>query len=373
MEKAWPNWEDYPVVKLAQYLAGLTAQQDVWSEAGKALVSLFGADVVAFGERRADGAVIVHHWAFSDQQVGETWSGPVATLGRADASHSDIGLETRKAIAETLESGSLTSRRILTPEPLSVAFLPIPQEDQVTAVMLVGHRTPEPLPQERLNVYLAVAGLVGSIDRDITERKRVEEALRESERILNATGKMGKIGGWEHDLATGKAAWTHALCDIFGIPYDQEPPGVDEHISYYPPRDRKILEQAYDQAVNNGTPFDLELRVYTSEKKLIWCRAQGEPVYKDGKCVAMRGTFQDITDRKQVEEELREHREHLEKLVAERTAELRTLVNAMAGREVRMAELKDVIRKLRAQLEEAGLEPVADDPLMGSGAESRSA
>ena len=51
----------------------------------------------------------------------------------------------------------------------------------------------------------------------------------------------------------------------------------------------------------------------------------------------------------------------------QRTAELRNIVNLMAGREVRMAELKDVIRKLRAQLEAAGLQPVADDPLLGSG------
>jgi len=62
--------------------------------------------------------------------------------------------------------------------------------------------------------------------------------------------------------------------------------------------------------------------------------------------------------------ELRRYQEHLEDLVAERTAELRKLVTLMAGREVRMAELKDVIRKLRAQLEEAGLRPVADDPLL---------
>ena len=57
------------------------------------------------------------------------------------------------------------------------------------------------------------------------------------------------------------------------------------------------------------------------------------------------------------------HAAELEGRVAERTAELRQMVNLMAGREVRMAELKDVIRELRAQLEAAGMEPAADDPL----------
>jgi chromosome segregation ATPase len=101
---------------------------------------------------------------------------------------------------------------------------------------------------------------------------------------------------------------------------------------------------------------------------------------------------QEITERKRAEEELEKHREHLEELVKERTAELtkanqhlrqqieerkrvedavekrtdelRTMVNAMAGREVRMAELKEAIQKLRTQVEEAGMTPVADDPLL---------
>ena len=62
-------------------------------------------------------------------------------------------------------------------------------------------------------------------------------------------------------------------------------------------------------------------------------------------------------------EELQKYRVHLEKMIQERTTELQKTVNLLAGRELRMAELKKVIKKLSAQLEEAGLTPVADDPL----------
>jgi PAS domain S-box-containing protein len=156
---------------------------------------------------------------------------------------------------------------------------------------------------------------IQELERAVSERLRVEEALRESERILNATGKIGKIGGWEHDLATGKAVWTEALFDIIEIPYNQEPPGTEEHLSYYPLKDRKILEQAYNLAVKEGIPFDVELQVYTARRRPIWCRAQGEPVFESGKCVKMRGVFQDITDRKQSEEALRKSQAHLRTLV----------------------------------------------------------
>lgn len=70
-----------------------------------------------------------------------------------------------------------------------------------------------------------------------------------------------------------------------------------------------------------------------------------------------------ISQLRQEQDELRKQRDNIEEIVEERTAELKKLVNLMAGREVRMAELKKAIRKLRAQLEEAGIKPVANDPL----------
>ncbi len=66
--------------------------------------------------------------------------------------------------------------------------------------------------------------------------------------------------------------------------------------------------------------------------------------------------------RKQMQDELAKHRDHLEELVKERTKKLQIVINSMSGREVRMAELKKVIKNLRSQLEGAGMKPVADDP-----------
>ena len=72
----------------------------------------------------------------------------------------------------------------------------------------------------------------------------------------------------------------------------------------------------------------------------------------------------EMAERKRAEEDLEKHREYLEEGVRDRTEELRKTINLMAGRENRMAELKRAIGRLRAQLEEAGMTPVADDPLM---------
>jgi len=140
-----------------------------------------------------------------------------------------------------------------------------------------------------------------SLRRQVLQRTA---ELAKSQKILNETGKIGKIGGWEHDLLTGKALWTEALFDLLEIPYDQAPPGVAEHLSYYTIRDQKILTNAYNQAIEEGTPFDLELEGYTAQKRPICCRVQGKPVLKNNRCVKLHGTFQEITDLKRAQEEL---------------------------------------------------------------------
>jgi PAS domain S-box-containing protein len=156
--------------------------------------------------------------------------------------------------------------------------------------------------------------MVGTM-ADISDRKRAEEALRDSERILNQVGQMARIGGWEHDLITGKAKWTRALYDLIKLEPGSEPPGTEEHLGYYPPKDRLILEEAYQRSVKDQVSFDLELQCRTTEGELRWFRAYGEPVCRDGICVKMRGTFQDITDRKLAELALRESEEKYRSLV----------------------------------------------------------
>ncbi|MFH1738445.1 MAG: PAS domain-containing protein, partial [bacterium] len=190
---------------------------------------------------------------------------------------------------------------------------------------------------ERLEAYSR------DLEKEIEERKLAEETLRQRDTILNETGRMARIGGWEHDLTTGKAVWTRALYDIIEID-SGDPPGVGEHSSYYPPEHRRVLEAAYQRAIEKGEPFDLELQVYTAKGKLLWCRAFGEPEFRDGKCVKMKGTFQDISVRKQAQEEIRKLNEDLERRIAERTEELAVRVSEVEQLNNAMLNLLEDLR-----------------------------
>jgi PAS domain S-box-containing protein len=157
--------------------------------------------------------------------------------------------------------------------------------------------------EQLIDELLELRRRVVELEASEIELKRTEEALRKSEAILNETGRIARIGGWEHDLITGQATWTRPLYDIIELE-SEVPPGPNEHLDYYPPQDRAILAVAYQRAIETGEPFDLELQCHTAKERLFWARAIGQPVFHEGKCVRMVGTFQDITERKRAEEAL---------------------------------------------------------------------
>jgi PAS domain S-box-containing protein len=138
------------------------------------------------------------------------------------------------------------------------------------------------------------------IELDITERKQVEEELKRSRDLLNATGRVAKVGGWELDLATNKLFWTEEVYRIHRLPMDREP-DVRTAIEFYRPESRPVIERAVQQAIEHGEPFDVQLQILTTDGDPRWVQAVGQVEQRDGKVSRVFGTFQDITERKRAE------------------------------------------------------------------------
>lgn len=138
--------------------------------------------------------------------------------------------------------------------------------------------------------------------RDITERKRVVEALRRSEELLNETGDMARVGGWEIDLQTEKVIWTRTTRDIHEVP-NSYVPTLEAAIDFFPEAKQELTD-AIRRAREEGVSFDLELPFVTAKGNKLWTHAIGKPEFRDGVCVRLHGTFQDITDRKSADEEI---------------------------------------------------------------------
>jgi len=139
---------------------------------------------------------------------------------------------------------------------------------------------------------------------DITRRKRLEKNLEEKTELLNATGEMARVGGWELDTATNKVTWSDVTYSIHEVPPDLDPP-LEEAINFFHPEDRPKLQEALNNAAEKGEPYDLTLRFITAKGKQLITRTKCRPEMKDGKVVKLKGTFQDVTDWKTAEENLR--------------------------------------------------------------------
>ena len=157
-----------------------------------------------------------------------------------------------------------------------------------------------PLETEGPNRFL-------SHSRDITDRKEREQELARSEEFLEQTQEVANIGGWEVDLRTDTLRWTDAVYHIHGKPMEFDPT-VEDAIQLYHPGDQETIRDAVERATTEGESYDREVRIVRPDGEVRWVRTLGEPWHEDGETVGVRGTFQDINDRKQREQELERHR-----------------------------------------------------------------
>ncbi len=149
------------------------------------------------------------------------------------------------------------------------------------------------------------------LKREIAEREMAESRIRASETLLEATGRVAKVGGWEFDPEKKELRWTVQTYNIHEVPLDRHP-SLAEALSFFHPQDRPKLDMAMQRAEKHGEDFDMELRFRTARGKNLWIRIICQPVVEGGETVKLIGTFQDITDLKTAEAALRESQERLE-------------------------------------------------------------
>jgi PAS domain S-box-containing protein len=161
------------------------------------------------------------------------------------------------------------------------------------------------------NVDGSVSKLV--VFRDVTNRKQAEQALQESERDLNRAQAVAHIGSWRLDLQRDQLLWSDETYRIFGIP-EGTPMTYETFLSSVHPDDREYVNQKWAAALR-GEPYDIEHRIIVDDK-VKWVRERAELEFDlKGELKGGFGTVQDVTERKQADEDLRETKDYLENLI----------------------------------------------------------
>jgi PAS domain S-box-containing protein len=138
---------------------------------------------------------------------------------------------------------------------------------------------------------------------DVSDAYRVQAALAVSSELLERTGVLAKVGGWQLDLATMKLSWTRETFRIAELSADEEPPLADG-IHLFAPEARPLIEAALQSAIDSGTPYDLELPWLGAQGTPKWVRTQGSAVRENGITLKLIGTIQDITESHQAKRQL---------------------------------------------------------------------
>ena len=149
-----------------------------------------------------------------------------------------------------------------------------------------------------------------ALKREIHERRRVEEELRERAEDLAEAQRVARIGNWSYDLRTNKVIWSEELYRIFGIEKRDFDGHHESFVSRIHPDDQPRVLRTNAQTRIHGLPFDIEYRVITPRGQVRIIREVGYATQDEaGEVIRLFGTAQDITERKQSDAALRESEE----------------------------------------------------------------
>ena len=148
-----------------------------------------------------------------------------------------------------------------------------------------------------------------SIRTNITARKQAQEALRSSSDLLEYSQSIAQLGGWELDLTTRHLYWTAETYRIHETTPEEFNPTVDAGVDYFLPKSRRILTDALQAAMEHGLGYDLELETLTTKGRRIDVRTTCTVSMQDGKPYKLTGIFQDITERRALDAQLRRSNE----------------------------------------------------------------
>ena len=181
--------------------------------------------------------------------------------------------------------------------------LPIIRSGKVKAIIGVGNKTSAYTRED-----VDAVNVLASLAIDLVERKKAEEALRQSEKELKEAQQIARLGSWKYNPGSEELRWSEELYRIFSMDPADGPLTLERFLDRVHPDDRAEVRKQNE----SGLPYRSDYRILLPENRIKFIHEEVE-IHRDdeGHAIKYVGIAQDITERKRAEEELRQKEEFI--------------------------------------------------------------
>jgi PAS domain S-box-containing protein len=142
------------------------------------------------------------------------------------------------------------------------------------------------------------------VTSDQTEKIKIRAEKDKIHEIQNIINQTTRIGTWEVDLINNVTTWSAMTREIHEVDASYVPQ-IESGLNFYKEGEsRDIITHVLSEAMTHCTPYDIEVQIVTPQGREKWCRVIGHTEFRDGKCIRVFGTFQDIDLQKRTQIEL---------------------------------------------------------------------
>jgi len=142
--------------------------------------------------------------------------------------------------------------------------------------------------------YGNIVGVILKVD-DISKTRKLELELKRTKLFLDQKGKITQIGSWEYTTKENQLEWSPIVPSIYGVSKSFKPTLEEAFMFYKEGNSRNTIKQRLKDAIATGKPWNENLQLKRGDGKTIWVNSIGRPKFKDGVCVRVIGTVQDVT------------------------------------------------------------------------------
>ena len=121
--------------------------------------------------------------------------------------------------------------------------------------------------------------------------------VRAARALLEATGRLARIGGWEYVIPDDRLVWSEQTYRIHSVTAGQYAPTLDDAIDFYAPEARPAVRAANERALATGEGWDLVVPFVTDSGRRLWVNTIGQVEFRGDRPYRLFGTFQDVTER----------------------------------------------------------------------------